>query len=82
MEDLESEERVVEREVDREGEPLVPDRPSRSGVVRLGGETAVRVKPEDGVRLEIAVSPVDVLEVLRGDDCDFEVERLRRWWPR
>lgn len=73
MEDLEGEERLVEREREGEREPLVPDGSGRSGLVRFGGEAAVRVDPEHGVRLEIAVLPVDVLQVLGGDDCELQV---------
>lgn len=60
---------------------LVPHGSGRPGIVGLGGETTVRVGPEDDVRLERAVAPVDVLEVLGGDDCDVEIERALRW-PR
>ncbi|CAL5350572.1 unnamed protein product [Camellia sinensis] len=47
----------------------------------LGGETVVRVDPEDGVGFEVALTPVHVLQVLGGDDRDVEVERLR-WRTR
>ncbi|PON69064.1 hypothetical protein PanWU01x14_090890 [Parasponia andersonii] len=79
VEDLEGEERVVEGCGEREGEALVPDGPGRTGIVGLGGEAAVRVDPEDGVGLEVAaVLPVDVLEVLGGDDREVQIEELRR----
>lgn len=77
MEDLEGEDGVVEREGQWEREPLVPDGAGRSGFVRFSGEAAVRVDPEDRVGLEVAVFPVDILEVLGGDDGEFQVERFR-----
>lgn len=67
---------VVERK--GEEEALVPDGSGGAGVVGFGGEAAVRIDPEDGVGFEVAVAPVDVLQMLGGDDRDFEVERLRR----
>lgn len=67
---------VVERK--REEEALVPDGLGGAGVVGFGGEAAVRIDPEDGVGFEVAVTPVDVLQMLGGDDRDFEVELLRR----
>lgn len=82
MEDLEGEERLVEREREGEREPLVPDGSGRPGLVRFGGEAAVRVDPEHGVGLEIAVLPVDVLQVLGGDDGELQVQRLGRRWSR
>lgn len=68
VEDLEGEEGVVERVREREGEAFVPDGFSGSGIVGFGGESAIRVDPEDDVRLEGTVFPVNVLEVLGGDD--------------
>lgn len=62
----------------REEEALVPDRSSGAGVVGFSGDAAVRVDPEDGVGFEVAMSPVDVLQVLGGDNSDFEVVWLRR----
>lgn len=82
MEDLESENGVAERNGEGESESLVPDRASRSGIVGSSGEAAFGVDPEDGVWFEVAVLPIDVLEVFGGDDCEFHVERLRRRWPR
>lgn len=78
MEDFEGEEGVVEGQGERDGESLVPDRAGGAGVVGLGGEPAVGVYPEDGVGLEVAVLPVDVLEMLGGDDREVEIERLLR----
>lgn len=79
VEDLEREEGVVEGGGEGEGEPLIPDGAGRPGVVGLGGEATVRIDPEDGVGLEVAaVAPVDVLEVLGGDDREVEIEGLRR----
>lgn len=67
----------MEGKVDREGEPLVPDRTSRAGFVWFGSKPAVRVDPEDGVRLEFTMFPVNVLEVLSGDDGEVDVQRTR-----
>lgn len=79
VEDLEGEEGVVEGGGEGEGEALVPDGAGGARVVGLGGETAVGVEPEDGVGLEFTeVAPVDILEVLGGDDRQVEVEGLRR----
>lgn len=68
MEDLEGEAGVVEGKGEREGETFVPDGGSVAGVVGFGGETAIGIDPEDDVGLEVAVFPVDVFEVLGGDD--------------
>lgn len=73
MEDLDRQDRFADRVSDWERESLVPDRASGAGVVRVGGESVVRVEVENDVGFEIAVSPVDVFEVLRADYCDFEI---------
>lgn len=78
VEDLEVEKGVSDGVREREGETLVPDGGGVAGVVGFGGETAVGVDPEDDVRLEVAVFPVDVLEMLGGDDGEVEIHRLRR----
>lgn len=49
-------------------ESLVPNGLSRSGIIGSGREAAFRVNPEDCVGFEVAVAPIDVLEVLSGDD--------------
>lgn len=74
VEDLESKDGVLELEVNGEGESLVPNRARRSRVVRFGGKSPLRIKPENNVRLEIAVTPVYVLKVLCRDDSDIEIK--------
>ena len=76
MEDFEGEKRVSGREGEGDEEAFVPDGSGRPGVVGLGGLAAVRVDPEDGVGLEIALPPIHVLQVLGGDDRDVEIERF------
>lgn len=78
MEDLDGEQRFLRRQREREDETLVPDGFGRAGIIRFSGETAVGVNPEDDVGLEIAVTPVDVLQVLGGDDGDVDVVGFRR----
>lgn len=78
MKNLKSEDGVVGRGVDGDGEVLVPNRPSRSTVVGFGGESAIRVNPEDGVGFEVSIAPVHILEMLCGDDGHIEVQKLRR----
>lgn len=68
MEDLESEDRFVDGASYWEGESLVPDRASRARIIDASGMSLVRVvEIECGVRLQIAVSPIDVFEVFCGD---------------
>jgi len=73
VEDLEGEEGVVEWEREGEGEALVPDGGGVAGVVGFGGQTALGVHPENDVGLQIAVLPVDVLEVLRRHDGEVQI---------
>lgn len=84
VEDIEGEEEKGIGRGEGEGEALVPDRAGGAGVVGLAGGAAIGVEVDDDVRLEVAVAPVDVLQVIRGDDGDFEVEgpRRRRWGRR
>lgn len=85
MEDVEGEEKkgFGRGEGDGKREALVPDGASGAGVVGLGGDAAVGIEVGHNVGLEVAVSPIDVLEVLRGDDGDLEVQGPRRWrWRR
>lgn len=77
VEDFEGEEGVLERRAQRESEALVPHGSGGAGVVGFGGEAAIRVDPEHCVGLELAVLPVDVLEVLGGDDREVQIERLQ-----
>lgn len=72
MEDLESENGVVERASDWKDEALVPDGFGRTRVVGSGSDAVVRVDEESGVGFEHAVTPINVLEVLGGDHRDFE----------
>lgn len=72
MEDLDGEYGFSNGAGYREGESLVPDWAGGSRIVGVGGETVIRVvEVQGGVGLEIAVSPIDVLEVLGGDDGDL-----------
>lgn len=89
VEDLDGERRIGRRcGGERDREDLVPDRAGGAGVVGSGGEAEVRVvvEGEGGVGLEVAVAPVDVLQVLSRYDRDLEVERCGvvhgRWWRR
>ena len=62
---------VVYRSRQRDDNSLVPVGTRVSPFVDSGGALAVGVHPEDGVRLQRTMSPVDVLEVLRGAEFDF-----------
>lgn len=68
VEDFDGERRIARRGGggERNRENLVPDGAGGAGVVGAGGEAEVRVvvKGEGGVGLEVAVAPVDVLQVL------------------
>ena len=77
MENFESEDWVVGGTVDGESEPLVPDRTSRSGFVRFCSDPVVRTDPKDDVGLEFSMFPVNILEMLSGDDGDVDVQRTR-----
>lgn len=72
-------EREMGRERWREGkeEPLVPDRRGGPVVVGFRRLSTVGIDPEDGVRVEIAVAPVHVLQLLRGD---YSYVQLQRRW--
>lgn len=80
MENLKGEEGILERLGKRESEALVPDGAGRTRVIGFGGETTIRVDPEDNIGLEIPVFPVDVLEMLGRDDGEVEIQGLR--WRR
>lgn len=88
VEDVEGQEDggIVRGEVrrEREDEALVPGWLAPAGVVGAGGGAAGGVEVGDDVGTEVTASPVDVLQVLPGDDCNLQVERLvgRRWWWR
>lgn len=79
MEDLEGEDDVTGVRYG-EGEALVPHGTGGAGVIGLGGDAAVRIEVENSAGLEVAAAPVDVLQVLGGDDGDLGLqrERLRR----
>lgn len=79
VEDLKSENRI---ESDGKEELFVPNGSGRPGIIGFGSETSVRIGPEDDVGFERAVTPVDVFEVLGGDDCDVEIECACRRWAR
>lgn len=79
MKDFESENRIERTESERENELFVPDGSGRPGIVGFGSETTIRIGPEDDVGFEWAGTPVDVFEVLGGDDCDVEIEWAWRW---
>lgn len=51
MKDLEREDSVLRREGKREEELFVPYGSGGPGIVRFGGEAAIRVDPEYGVGL-------------------------------
>jgi hypothetical protein len=73
MKDLESESGVLKRKWKRESETFVPDRGSVAGIVGFGGESTVRIEPENDVGFEIAGFPVDVFEVFGGNDGEVEI---------
>lgn len=60
MKNLKSEDGVIGRGVDGDGEVLIPNRPSRSTVVGFGSKSAFRVNPEDGVGFEVPVKPFGI----------------------
>lgn len=76
VEDLESKDRFAYRASYREREPLVPNGASGAGLVRVGSEPVGGIEVENNVGFEVTVSPVDVLQVLRADYCDFQIERV------
>lgn len=77
MEDLQVQDRVIQGgRDDWEGESLVPDGAGGAAVVGLGGQLAIGVEPEDGVGLEFAVAPVDVLEMLGRHDRQIQIQLL------
>lgn len=80
MEYLQIEGRIGEWGGDGDEKSLVPDGFCGPGIVGFGGELVIRVDPEDGVRFEVAVLPIDVLQMLAGDDRHFQVEHLHEQW--
>lgn len=80
MEDFQREGGLLRRSSERQKKALVPNGSGGTGVVGLGGLAAVRVDPKDDVGLEIAVPPINVLQVLSGDDCDIRVWAAAEWW--
>lgn len=76
MGDFDGEEGVGDGEIDGESEAFVPDRASGAGVVCFGGESAVRFDPEGDIGFEISLSPVAVVEMFCGENCDVEIEKL------
>lgn len=80
MEDLQCEQRISRRKRERQNKPLVPYGSVRPGIIRLRGEATIRVHPEDHVRPEFTLTPVDILQVLCVDDRDVEIVELR--WRR
>lgn len=81
MEYLESEDSIVRRLRKMEDEPLVPNGSSIAGIIGLSGSPVVRVNPKDDIGLEIAVMPIDIFQVLGGDDGDLEIVGFR-WRAR
>lgn len=68
---------------EREDEALVPGGFAPADVVGAGGGAAGGFEVGDDVGTEVTASPVDVLQVLPGYDCNLQVERLgRRHWRR
>lgn len=74
MEDFKGEGGIWKRERERESETFVPNGGGVTRIVGFGGETTVRIEPEDDVGFEIAGFPVDVFEVFGGDDCEVEID--------
>lgn len=68
--------RVVRGEGEGKVEALVPNRAGGSGVVGFGGGATLGIEVGDSVGLEVAVAPVNVLEMLCGDDSDLEINGL------
>lgn len=67
MENLDVEDRFVDGSGERESDPLVPHR--FDGIVGVSGDAVViRVEVENDVGFQLSVTPVDVLQVLGGDD--------------
>lgn len=71
---------VVRGEVgrEREDEALVPGWLAPAAVVGAGGGAAGGVEVHHDVGTEVATAPVDILQVLPGDDGNLQVERLRQ----
>lgn len=76
MEDLKGKERVLRRKREWDYEPLVPYRLGGAGIIRLSGQTTVRINPEDTIRFQITLTPVNVFEMLSRDDSNVEVVEL------
>lgn len=83
MEDLESQNGIVRRLRlgKMEDESLVPNGSGIAGIISLGGATLIRVDPKDNIGLEITVTPIDIFQMLGGDDGDFEIVGFR-WRTR
>lgn len=73
MEDLEDQKGVLRRNHQGKDKSLVPDRMLGAGIIGFGGLTAFWVDPENGVGFEITVTPVNILEMLCGDDGNIEI---------
>lgn len=64
------------------GEVLIPNEASVASIIKLGGSSLIEIEVCDNEGLEIIMMPIYILEVLYGDHCDLQVERLplRRLW--
>lgn len=71
MKDLECKNSILRRLWKMEDEPFVPNGSGIAGIIGLCGPTLIRVDPENDIGPEIAVMPIDIFEVLGGDDGDF-----------
>lgn len=78
VEDFQCEDGVSGVKGERQNEPFVPYGSGRTRIVRLRGLASFRFDPQDHVGFEIAIPPVDVLQVFSGDDCYIQIVELRR----
>lgn len=61
-----------------EEKAFVPHGTRGSSVVGLGGRSTLRVQVGDSIGFKITEAPIDVLQVLRGDDGDLDFKGPRR----
>ncbi|GER51026.1 hypothetical protein STAS_28357 [Striga asiatica] len=85
VDDIDAEGGVLDRGVEGDEEPVAPAGGGVAVLVdaggALGGGGGGVVDPDDGVGAELAVTPVDVLEVLGGGHGDFDLlKQSRRYY--